>query len=126
MVLDWEGQQAGDPMTRWQILAAAAAAAILAGVLIAFVVPWWMFYPLGVCSGKACGYQWWSGIAGSFLMGGGMWTGLALFTYRHNCHHHGCLRIAFHAHPEHGHAVCKRHYQEHPDGRIPGKEAAGS
>jgi hypothetical protein len=51
------------------------------------------------------------------------WVAVALtYMRRHNCHQHGCWRLQWHAHPEHGHPVCKKHYTDHPEGRIPGKE----
>ena len=33
--------------------------------------------------------------------------------HTHNCHVHGCWRVKWHPHPEHGHPVCAVH---HPDG----------
>jgi len=39
---------------------------------------------------------------------------LYIFLRKHNCHVHGCWRMAWHPHPDHGHPVCKKH---HPDGR---------
>ncbi len=38
---------------------------------------------------------------------------LYLFLRKHNCHVHGCWRMQWHPHPDHGHPVCKKH---HPDG----------
>lgn len=60
------------------------------------------------------GYQFWSGIAGSFLTSLPSWLIAALLFLRHrNCHVRGCWRISWHTHPDHGHLVCKRH---HPRG----------
>ena len=38
---------------------------------------------------------------------------LYLWLRSHNCHVHGCWRLQWHTHPDHGHPVCKKH---HPDG----------
>ena len=65
---------------------------------------------------RGWGYQFWSGIAGSFLLGGGIWTGLALGLYKRNCHVHRCWRLSWHTHPDHGHPVCKKHYKQ--DGSL--------
>jgi hypothetical protein len=37
-------------------------------------------------------------------------SGLFVFLRRHNCHVHGCWRLAWHPHPVHGHPVCKKHH----------------
>lgn len=43
--------------------------------------------------------------------------GFVAFLYTHlrahNCHVRGCWRLQWHAHPDHGHPVCRRH---HPEG----------
>ena len=39
---------------------------------------------------------------------------LILWWRKHNCHVHRCWRLQWHAHPDHGHPVCKKH---HPDGK---------
>lgn len=52
------------------------------------------------------GYQFWSGVgSGSPLL-----AGLFLMLRKHNCHQHRCWRLAWHAHPDHGHPVCKHHH----------------
>lgn len=104
-------------MTRAQILAAAASALIAAGLLVALVIPDWLWHPLGVCSGNACGYQFWSGVAGSFLIGGGLWTGGLSMYWRHTCHAPGCLRIGKHPTADGMHHLCARHHPDLPDGR---------
>lgn len=63
-----------------------------------------VFHPL---SGN--GYQFWSGIAGSFIFS----VALGTFWHKHNCHEHRCLRLSWHADAE-GHPVCKRHHPDHP------------
>ena len=46
-------------------------------------------------------------------------AGLSVFSLliaqlrKHNCHVHGCPRLMWHPHPDHGHPVCRKH---HPDG----------
>lgn len=68
----------------------------------------YFFHPL-----HGDGYQFWSGIAGSFLTSIPGWlTVLVLYARHHNCHVHGCWRLQWHPHPETGHPVCKKH---HPD-----------
>lgn len=50
------------------------------------------------------GYNFWSGIgSGSPLL-----AGIGVYVRHHNCHVRGCFRLG-HAHPEHGHPVCRRH-----------------
>jgi hypothetical protein len=63
-----------------------------------------IFHPL-----TGMGYQFWSGIAGSFLMS----TGIFVFVTKHNCHQHRCLRLSWHPDAE-GHPVCKKHHEDHP------------
>lgn len=104
-------------MTRWQIGVFVTAALILAGLFVEFVVPSWMFYPLGVCTGKACGYQWWSGIAGSFLLGGGIWSGIGMAYWHHQCHAPACLRLGKHPTADGTHRLCARHHPDLPDDR---------
>jgi hypothetical protein len=58
------------------------------------------------------GYQFWSGIAGSFLTSLPGWlTAALLFTRHQNCHVKGCLR---HGHPDplHGWPACKKHHSQ--------------
>lgn len=66
------------------------------------------------------GYQFWSGIAGSFLTSIPGWIAvIALYVWHHNCHVKGCPRLSWHPHPDHGHPVCKHH---HPNGdELPGQ-----
>jgi hypothetical protein len=77
-----------------------------------------LLHPLGYCVGNAhqvmlCkGYNFWSGIAGSFASD---WQNLtlpimgALFLRHHNCHVKGCWRLG-HPHPEHHWPSCRRHW----------------
>ena len=54
------------------------------------------------------GYQFWSGIgSGSPII-----AGFALLWRRHNCHVHGCWRIAWKAHGEHW--LCRKHHPSDP------------
>lgn len=58
------------------------------------------------------GYQFWSGIGsdlGEIVLIGMGWA----FLRKHNCHVKSCWRLSWHAHPEHGHQVCRKH---HPHG----------
>lgn len=67
----------------------------------------WFFQPL-----HGDGYQFWSGIAsdlGEVAIIGGLLT----FVRQRNCHVKRCPRLSWHAHPEHGHPVCRKH---HPHG----------
>lgn len=68
-----------------------------------------VFHPL-----RGFGYQFWSGIAGSFVLGGGIWVGLFAYLRRHNCHVHRCWRLAWHPDPRDGHPRCKRHHVHDP------------
>lgn len=62
------------------------------------------------------GYQFWSGIAGSFVVSLPPWiVALVLFIRHKNCHHKRCWSIFTHLHPDHGWPVCKKHYHEVPD-----------
>lgn len=55
------------------------------------------------------GYNFWSGIAGSFLTSVPSALVAALIFVRHkNCTTKGCWRLG-HADPEHGHPVCRIH-----------------
>lgn len=65
------------------------------------------------------GYQWWSG-AGSDLSEVTLLIAITALLRRHNCHQHGCWRLSWHAHPEHGHPVCRKHF---PNEHIPGHPA---
>lgn len=68
-----------------------------------------IFHPL-----RGLGYQFWSGIAGSFVLGGGVWVGLLTYLRKHNCHQHRCWRLAWHPDPTSGHPVCKKHHPHDP------------
>lgn len=66
------------------------------------------FHPL-----RFWGYQFWSGI-GSDISEITL-LGFALAFWRqHNCHVHRCWRLQWHAHPDHGHPVCKKHHPSDP------------
>lgn len=94
------------------ILLLAAIATVLAGIP-------WLWHPLGACQGvvphydvTACrSYNFWSGISGSNITLPIAAAAYALgWWHQHNCHVHGCPRLQWHAHPEHGHPVCKAHH----------------
>jgi len=67
-----------------------------------------LFHPL-----RGWGYQFWSGIAGSFVLGGGIWVGSATLLRRHNCHVKGCMRIGRLPVAGTHYVVCNKH---HPEG----------
>lgn len=98
-------------MTRRQAIIATVPLLIAAGLLITFVIPAWIFHPL---IGR--GYQFWSGIAGSFLLGGGIWSGIAVTYWKHSCHAPGCLRIGrFHT-ADRTAVLCSKHHPDIPAG----------
>ena len=59
------------------------------------------------------GYNFVSGTLADITLFTAFASTLYLFWRRHNCHVHRCWRLQWHAHPGHGHPVCKKH---HPDG----------
>ena len=61
---------------------------------------------------RGLGYQFWSGIAGSFVLGGGIWVGALATLRKHNCHARWCWRIGRHPVDGTGFVVCRKH---HPD-----------
>lgn len=64
----------------------------------------WFFHPL-----RGLGYQFWSGIAGSFLTSlPGWFAALAIYLTHHNCQKKGCWRMG-HPHPKNGHPACRHH-----------------
>lgn len=69
-----------------------------------------IFHPL-----NGNGYQFWSGIAGSFITGGGIWTGVVHGFLKHNCHVHRCLRIGKFDVEGTPFRVCRKHHQDVPD-----------
>lgn len=101
-------------MTGRQIIAAVAVGLTVVGLLVLFVLPAWFFEPLGVCTGRACGYQFWSGIAGSFLIGGGLWSGALGMYWHHSCHVGTCIWPG--RHPVEGtpYRTCKKHHPTVP------------
>ncbi|MGZ6570459.1 MAG: hypothetical protein ACXVHB_05980 [Solirubrobacteraceae bacterium] len=74
---------------------------------------WILLHPL-----RGDGYQFWSGIAGSFLtsMPGRLIAGF-LFYRHHNCHQNRCPRLAWHPDAD-GHPKCKVHHPDHPRRRF--------
>lgn len=69
----------------------------------------WFWHPL-----NGTGYQFWSGI-GSDIGEVAIVGGLITLVRQRTCHVHRCWRPCWHAHPEHGHPVCKHH---HPHART--------
>jgi hypothetical protein len=91
----------------------------------------YLAHPLGLCAGtnlqiKDCkGYNFWSGIGsdiGEFTIVGGLLTIVLGFWHQHNCHYTGCPWLCWHADPETGHPVCKKHHPD-PHGYLTGKNA---
>jgi len=99
--------------------------ALLLVIIAHLLLPDWFWHPLAtaVCresyktadSIRGCkGYNFWSGIAGSFIVSLPGWAVAGiLFFRRHECHVQHCYKPAWHPHPEHGHPVCKRHHPDH-------------
>lgn len=71
--------------------------------------PLWELLHWPVNSDPNGGYGFWSGIAGSFLVGGG----IATYWHKHNCHEHRCLRLSWHPDSD-GHPICRVHHKDHP------------
>lgn len=63
------------------------------------------------------GYNSWSGWVsdvGEATLITAILASLATWWRKHNCHVHKCWRLSWHAHPGHGHPVCRKH---HPYGQ---------
>jgi hypothetical protein len=72
---------------------------------------WMLWHPL--CGN---GYQAHSGVIGNLAListFAAIVVAIAAWWRKHNCHVQGCPFLQWHAHPEHGHPVCKIH---HPHG----------
>ncbi len=104
-------------MTRRQVGYGLALLLIALGLAIKYALPHWLWQPLGVCSGRACGYQLWSGVAGSCVTGSGIWTGALTLWWHHTCHVPGCLRPGRHPTADGLHWLCPVHHPDLPDGR---------
>ena len=75
--------------------------------MLASLFSGYFFHPL-----HGDGYQFWSGIAGSFLTSLPGWAiAICLYLRHHNCTQKGCLRLG-HPDPEHGHPVCRTHQEK--------------
>lgn len=73
--------------------------------MAAAILAHWFFHPL-----RGLGYQFWSGIAGSFLTSLPGWVVAAILFWRHhNCKERRCVRLG-HPHPKHGMPVCRKHF----------------
>lgn len=102
---------------------------LCAVVAYGFVVaPSWFYHPLGVCSGppavvRNCkGYNFHSGIEANIaeLAVVASIVGAIIGLVKHrNCHEHGCPRLCWHPHPDHGHPICKVHHPHQiVDGQV--------
>jgi NADH:ubiquinone oxidoreductase subunit 5 (subunit L)/multisubunit Na+/H+ antiporter MnhA subunit len=90
-------------------------ALLLLSVLLAALAPGYVWHPLDTTHHHGAGYDFWSGVAGSFLTSLPGWiAALVVYLHARNCHADGCWRIAWHPHGLHGHPVCKVH---HPHGK---------
>jgi hypothetical protein len=58
------------------------------------------------------GYNFVSGPLADITLATGFITWVIVFFRHHNCHVHGCWRLEFHPHPDHGHPVCRQHFKE--------------
>jgi hypothetical protein len=70
-------------------------------------LPAWFHWP------DKGGYNFVSGPLADITLATGFGSWVWIFLRKHNCHVHGCWRMEWHAHPETGHPVCKKH---HPHG----------
>lgn len=77
--------------------------------MIHFITTAWDTYVLHFEHGN--GYQFWSGISGSFIVGGGIWVGVITQIKKHTCHQKRCYRFG-HPHPDHGWPSCRKHYKK--------------
>jgi hypothetical protein len=59
------------------------------------------------------GYNFISGPLADITLATAFLSWMYLWLRKHNCHVNGCVRLAWHPHPDHGHPVCKKH---HPEG----------
>ena len=68
----------------------------------------WLVHVIGLDNGSGRWYLWWSGFGANFqeyaLIGG-----IAILYRRHNCHEHGCWRVA--RHTVDGTPWCNKHHQ---------------
>ena len=58
------------------------------------------------------GYNFVSGPLADITLATGFATWVIVFFRKHNCHIHGCWRMEWAPHPEHGHPVCKHHHPQ--------------
>jgi hypothetical protein len=83
-------------MRRWPIVLAAALAIAMLAFIAVWVIPAYIYHPEGYCAGTrvqvqdCLGYNFWSGIAGSFvtsvLTGSGLWTADQMHKLCRVCH----------------------------------------
>jgi hypothetical protein len=94
---------------------AALAALLTISIVLAAFAPAYVWHPLDTTHHHGAGYDFWSGIAGSFLTSLPGWAAaLVVYLHARNCHADGCWRLAWHP-AAHGHPVCKHHHP-HGDG----------
>jgi hypothetical protein len=110
-------------MTLRQILVTVALVLVVLVALVLFVLPDWLWHPLGYCSGtriqiRDCkGYNSWSGSfsdLGEITLIGGL---IAVYR-KYNCGAAKCWRIGKHPTADGLHNLCARHHPDLPaDGR---------
>lgn len=115
-------------MTRRQILLAVGVVIAAIVFLLVWVVPDFIYHPIGYCVGppvqvRSCrGYGFWSGIAGSFLTslltGSGMWTGAFMWWLHTRCDTPGCLRRGKHPTADQMHKLCRVCHPDHPGHKL--------
>lgn len=112
-------------MTARQVCVAVALAIAAIVFLLVWVVPAFVYHPIGYCVGppaqvRACrGYGFWSGIAGSFLTslltGSGMWTGMFMWWWHSRCDTPRCLRKGKYKTADGHHKQCRVCHPDLPD-----------
>lgn len=115
-------------MTRQQIIAAVGLGLAALVFLLVWVVPDFLYHPIGYCVGNAVqvrdcrGYGFWSGVAGSFLTslltGSGLWTGLFLWWWHSRCDTPGCLRKGRYQTADGHHRQCRGCFPDVPDRKL--------
>lgn len=89
--------------------------------LVLIISSHWFFHPLGTCpagqAGLGCkGYNFWSGIAGSFLISLPNWFIAGFLFFRHtNCHAPWCPNVGKYPLEGTPFKLCKKHHPDIPD-----------
>jgi hypothetical protein len=115
-------------MKRWQILLTSALVITVLVFIAIWVIPAYIYHPEGYCTGSrvqvrdCLGYNFWSGIAGSFvtsvLTGSGLWTATFLWWWHHRCDTPGCLRKGKHPTADQMHKLCRVCHPDHPGHKL--------